>query len=131
MYSSGKRNRYHFHCHLYHLYTCRTEQEQERIANAPSIPFHSFPAVMYWARQQALCCGMGASTTIQFVEQATCLQWAYIVTKVVDGMFCLVRSQLTSGHYKPHWTNFQTQATTGFYRCIEGQTSLYQNRKQM
>ena len=30
---------------------------------APSVPFHSFPAVVYWARQQALYCGMGASTT--------------------------------------------------------------------
>ena len=30
---------------------------------APSVPFHSFPAVVYLARQQALYCGIGASTT--------------------------------------------------------------------
>ena len=47
--------------------------EQERIANA--ILFHSFPAVVYCARQQALYYGMGASTTgstIYLVGRAEC-----------------------------------------------------------
>ena len=45
---------------------CTLAVEHELIANANKHrPFRSvsFPAVVYWARQQGLYCGMGASAT--------------------------------------------------------------------